>query len=88
MSHAAIARPVAAEARLRAKNQLTLPEAIAGALDARPDDVLVFEADPRVPGQAHVYLVRASYAGSMSGIYGTSEDVIAYLHEEHAAWGE
>jgi hypothetical protein len=88
MTDVTISRPVAAEARLRAKNQLTLPEAIAGALDARPDDVLVFEADPREPGQAHVYLVRAAYAGSMSGIYGTSEDVIAFLREEHAAWGD
>lgn len=81
-------RPVEAEARLRAKNQLTLPEAIANALDARPDDVLVFEADPREPGTARIHLVRHEFAGSMTGVYGTSDEVIAFLREEHAAWGE
>ncbi len=35
-----------AEARLRMKNQLTLPEPIADALDAAPDDTIVFETDP------------------------------------------
>ncbi|MBI2776605.1 MAG: hypothetical protein HYX57_04975 [Chloroflexi bacterium] len=81
-------RPVEAEARLRAKNQLTLPEAIASALDARPDDVLVFEADPREPGTARIHLVRHEFAGSMTGVYGSSDEVIAFLREEHAAWGE
>ena len=88
MPHTTLSRTVEAEARLRAKNQLTLPEAIVDALDARPDDVLVFEADPREPGTARVHLVRAEFAGSMTGTYGTTDDVIAFLREEHAAWGE
>ncbi len=88
MTEAVLARPVEAEARLRAKNQLTLPESIVDALDARPNDVLVFEADPREPGTARVHLVRSEFAGSMTGTYGTSEDVIAFVREEHAAWGE
>jgi bifunctional DNA-binding transcriptional regulator/antitoxin component of YhaV-PrlF toxin-antitoxin module len=79
-------RPVEAEARLRAKNQLTLPDRIAEALDAHPDDVLVFEADPSQPGVAHVHLVRSGFAGSLTGTYGTTEDVKAYLREERAAW--
>jgi len=81
-------RPVAAEARLRAKNQLTLPEPIVEALEAQLDDVLVFEADPREPGVAHLHLIRHEFAGSMTGTYGTSRDVIAFIREEHAAWGE
>lgn len=88
MTDATLARTVEAEARLRAKNQLTLPEAIVEALDARPDDVLVFEADPREPGSARVHLVKHEFAGSMTGTYGTSENVIAFLREEHAAWGD
>lgn len=83
-----LTRPVEAEARLRAKNQLTLPEPIAHALEAKPDDVLVFETDPDHPGVAHVHLVRAGFAGAMTGVYGTTEDVKAYLREEHEAWGE
>ncbi len=81
-------RPIAAEARLRAKNQLTLPEPIVDALAARPDDVLVFETDPRQPGVAQVHLVKHEFAGGMTGTYGTTADVIAFVRDEHAAWGE
>ena len=81
-------RPITAEARLRAKNQLTLPEAIVEALEAQPDDVLVFEVDPRVPGMARAHLVRHAFGGSMNGVYGTTEEVIRYVREERAAWGE
>jgi hypothetical protein len=88
MNRVMLDRPVEADARLRAKNQLTLPEAIVAALDARPDDVLVFEADPREPGTARVHLVRHEFAGSMTGTYGTTDEVIAFLREEHSAWGE
>ena len=88
MTDVTLARPIEAEARLRARNQLTLPEAIVDVLDARLDDVLVFEADPTQPGTARVHLVRSEFAGSMTGTYGTTEDVIRFLREEHAAWGE
>lgn len=81
-------RPVEAEARLRVKNQLTLPDRIADVLDAHPDDVLVFEADPSEPGVAHVHLVRSGFAGSLTGTYGTTDDVKAFLREERAAWGD
>ncbi len=83
-----LVRPLEAEARLRAKNQLTLPDRIADALDAHPDDVLVFETDPSQPGVAHVHLVRRAFAGALTGTYGTTEDVKAYLREEHDAWSE
>jgi hypothetical protein len=88
MTRVLLDRPIEAEARLRAKNQLTLPEAIVEALDARPDDVLVFEADPREPGTARIHLVSREFAGSMTGTYGTTDDVLAFLREEHVAWGE
>ena len=69
------ARTVEAEARLRAKNQLTLPEPIAAALDARPDDMLVFEADPQTPGMATIRLIPRSFAGTLTGMYGTTEEL-------------
>jgi bifunctional DNA-binding transcriptional regulator/antitoxin component of YhaV-PrlF toxin-antitoxin module len=81
-------RPIEADARLRAKNQLTLPEPIAEALGARTNDVLVFETDPMQPGVAHVHLVRAGLAGALTGVYGTTQQVKAFLREEHEAWGE
>ena len=81
-------RTVSAEARLRAKNQLTLPELIVEALQAQPDDLLVFEADATDVGTARVRLIPGRFAGSLTGTYGTTEDVKAFLREEHAAWGE
>lgn len=81
-------RPIEADARLRAKNQLTLPEPIADALGAELNDVLVFEVDPTRPGVALVHLVRAGFAGALTGTYGTTDDVKAYIREEHVAWGE
>jgi len=81
-------RPIEAEARLRRKNQLTVPEAIVRALDAAPDDILVFEANPAEPGVAHVHLVPRDFAGSLTGIFGTSEEVLAYVRGERAAWSE
>lgn len=81
-------RPIEAEARLRQKNQLTVPDAIVRALNAAPDDTLVFETDPTQPGVAHVHLVPRAFAGSLTGVYGTSEDVLAFVRGERAAWGE
>lgn len=81
-------RAIEAEARLRQKNQLTLPESIAEALDAHVDDVLVFETVPDAPGTAHVRLIPRRFAGALSGVYGTTDEVKAFLREEHAAWGD
>lgn len=77
-----------AEARLRLKNQLTLPEAMAEHLEAEPDDVLEFEADPDRPGAVVVRRLPRTFAGSMRGIYGTTEEMIEYLREEHESWKE
>ena len=81
-------RPIEAEARLRQKNQLTLPAAIVRILDAAPDDVIVFEANPAEPGVAHLHLVPREFAGSLTGVYGTSEEVLEFVRGERAAWGE
>jgi hypothetical protein len=81
-------RPIEAEARLRQKNQLSVPDAIVRALGASPDDTFVFETDPAQPGVAHVHLVPRDVAGSLTGVYGTSEEVLAFAREERAAWGE
>jgi bifunctional DNA-binding transcriptional regulator/antitoxin component of YhaV-PrlF toxin-antitoxin module len=84
----AIDRPVEAEARLRRKNQLTVPEPIVRALDAAPDDVLVFEADPSEPGVAHVRVLPRDFAGSLTGVFGSSEEALEYVRGEREAWAE
>ena len=81
-------RPIEAEARLRQKNQLTLPEPIVRALDAAPDDIVVFEADPAEPGVARVRLLPREFAGSLTGVFGTSEETLEYVRGERTAWGE
>jgi bifunctional DNA-binding transcriptional regulator/antitoxin component of YhaV-PrlF toxin-antitoxin module len=79
--------PVASEARLRSRYQLTLPEPIALALAARPDDRLVFEADPAEPGVVRVRKARATWAGAAAGAFGSEDEVLAYLREERSSWG-
>ena len=81
-------RPIEADARLRAKNQLTLPEPIAVALGAELNDVLVFEIDPALPDVAVVHRVPGRFAAALTGTYGTTEDVKAFIREEHAAWAD
>lgn len=77
----------AVEARLRPRYQLTLPEAVAAALAASPDDRLVFEADPAEPGVVHVRKARASWAAAAAGAFGSDVEVLAFLREERASWG-
>jgi bifunctional DNA-binding transcriptional regulator/antitoxin component of YhaV-PrlF toxin-antitoxin module len=84
---AVLDRPVEAEARLRAKNQITLPEPIVRALDAAPDDVLLFEMDPADPAVFHARLLPRRFAGSLTGVFGTAEETLAFVRGERAAWG-
>lgn len=77
---------VEAEARLRPKNQITVPEPIVRLLDARKDDTLVFAADASEPGVVRVRVLPRTFAGALSGVYGTTEEVKAFLRQEHADW--
>ena len=56
------------EVRLRAKNQLTLPEAIVAALGARPGDRLRMTATSF--GIVTLRLLRRSYAGALGRVVG------------------
>lgn len=85
---AVLDRPIEAEARLRNKNQLTLPDRIARALEVEPDDVLLFEVDPDEPGVVRARVLPRDFAGSLTGVYGTTEDTLAFVRGEREAWGE
>ncbi len=84
----AVDRPIEAEARLRHKNQLTVPDPIVRALEAKLDDVLVFETDPAEPGVARVRLLPRDFAGSLTGVFGTAAETLEYVPGERAAWGD
>jgi hypothetical protein len=83
-----IERPIEAESRLRQRNQITVPEAIVRVLDAEPDDTLVWEADPAQPGVVRVQLLPRTFAASMTGVFGTTDQVLEFVRGERAAWGE
>lgn len=77
-----------AEARLRLKNQLTVPEPIIDELGVGPNDTLVFEADPERPGTATIRRLPDTFAGALTGIYGSADEIKAFVRQERAAWEE
>lgn len=80
---------VEAEAKLRPKNQVTFPDAIAKRLGVEPGDQLIFRIDDDDPREVHIRPVRRSYAGILEGVYGkTPEEVEEYIRGERASWGE
>jgi bifunctional DNA-binding transcriptional regulator/antitoxin component of YhaV-PrlF toxin-antitoxin module len=75
--------PVTAEARLRRKSQLTLPDPIVQAANVGEGDRFVVEVAPDEPDTITLRRVRQSYAGALRGVYG---DVDEYLTNERATW--
>lgn len=77
------------QVRLREKNQLTLPEAVARLLGAAPGDRLVIAVDEARPHVVELRRLRDSYAGVAAGLYGADEGESAeYLRGERESWGE
>ena len=69
--------------RLRARNQLTLPDSVVHAAGLDVGATRVVELDPEDGDVGLLRRVRASYAGTMTGAYGPSAD---YLAGERAGW--
>ena len=74
---------IQAEARLRAKSQLTLPETIVVAAGVREGDRFLVEIVPNDPDTIRLHRIRASYAGALRDVYG---DPAEYLEGERATW--
>lgn len=74
---------VIAEARLRARNQLTLPEPVVQAAGIAEGDRFVVEVTPGDPDTLRLHRIRASYAGSLPETYG---DPVQYLDTERQSW--
>lgn len=77
-------RSVIAEARLRARNQLTLPDLVVQAGHLAEGERFAVEIDPADPDVVRLHRIRSSYAGSLADVYG---DSAAALAEERAGWG-
>jgi hypothetical protein len=77
------ATSASAEARLRARNQLTLPEPVVQAGGLSEGERFVVDIDPDDPDTVRLHRIRPSYAGALAGVYG---DPAAYLEEERKGW--
>jgi hypothetical protein len=76
---------VSAEARLRGRNQLTLPDRVVQAGGLMEGERFVVEIDPAEPETVRLHRIRATYAGSLRDVYG---DPVAALEEARQGWNE
>jgi len=74
---------VTAEARLRARNQLTLPEPVVQAAGIHEGDRFIVEVVPGDPDSVRLHRIRESYAGALRDVYG---DATEYLDAERQSW--
>jgi bifunctional DNA-binding transcriptional regulator/antitoxin component of YhaV-PrlF toxin-antitoxin module len=77
-------KTVTAEARVRARNQLTLPDHVVQAAGIAEGDRFVVEIAADDPDVIRLHRIRTSYAGALATLYG---DPVAYLEEERRNWG-
>ena len=78
-------RAVIAEARLRERNQLTIPDAIVREGRIEPGETFVVELEPDQPETLLLRRVRSSYAGALRGLWG--KDAGADLEADRKTWG-
>ncbi len=74
---------VSTPARLRARNQITIPEQVIEAAGIEKGESFMVEFEPSDPDVLRLRRVRASYAGALPGLYGDTRD---YLEKERADW--
>lgn len=74
---------IVAIARLRGRNQLTLPDTIVQAAGADEGSTFVVEFESSDPDVVRLRRVRTSYAGALKGMY---EPVAEYLAGEREGW--
>jgi FtsP/CotA-like multicopper oxidase with cupredoxin domain len=74
---------VIVEARLRARNQLTLPDPVVQAVGLVEGERFAVEVDPADPDTVRLHRLRPSYAGALSSVYGDPATVLA---DERVGW--
>ena len=79
----AVAPSPAVEARLRARNQMTLPDPIVQAAGLAEGDRFLVDVDPTEPDVVRLRRIRATYAGTLADVYG---DATKALAEERSSW--
>jgi bifunctional DNA-binding transcriptional regulator/antitoxin component of YhaV-PrlF toxin-antitoxin module len=78
-----MATTLRAPARLRSRNQLTLPNDIVEAAGIGEGDSFVVELESTDPDVVILRRVRTSYAGALNGMYAPVDE---YLEGERTGW--
>jgi bifunctional DNA-binding transcriptional regulator/antitoxin component of YhaV-PrlF toxin-antitoxin module len=74
-----------ATARLRPRNQLTIPAQVAARLRAKPGDGFLILVDS--PDSIRMVRIRGSYAGALPGLWGSTQaEADEWLRSERASW--
>jgi bifunctional DNA-binding transcriptional regulator/antitoxin component of YhaV-PrlF toxin-antitoxin module len=68
-----------------AENGLTIPEPFAERFGIEAGRPLIF-VDSGSDEEFTVRVVRATYAGALTSVFGTTEENVAYVREERASW--
>jgi bifunctional DNA-binding transcriptional regulator/antitoxin component of YhaV-PrlF toxin-antitoxin module len=76
-------RVLDAEARLRAKSQLTIPEQVVDAIGLQQGDRFLIELSADEPDVIRLHRIRDSYAGGLRDVFGKTSE---YLSEERRTW--
>lgn len=77
-------KTVSAEAHLRARNQITIPDSIVQAAEIEPGETFVVEVEPDDGDTLRLRRIRTSYAGALRGLWGADANV--FLEAERNAW--
>ena len=73
------------EATVREKNQMTIPQAVAERHHIGPGQRLLIVDG----GEANEFVVRViprTYAGALAGVFGTTDENLAYIRGEREDW--
>ena len=79
-----MATTITAEAQVRARNQVTIPESIVRAGGIEAGETLIVEIEPSSPDTLRIRRVRESYAGALSGLWGS--DSRRELEADRDSW--
>jgi len=73
------------EATVRTKNQITIPQIVAERHGIGPGQRLLI-VDAGVRDEFMVRVIRSSYAGTLAGMFGTTEENVAHVRGERVGW--
>ncbi len=74
------------EVKVRNKSQVTIPREVAERHKLQAGQKLVIVDDTDQPGQFVVRVIPRTYAGALAGVFGTTDQNVAYVQREREDW--